>query len=128
MFDAHAERSGFARSAAERATGPSDWLGRRPAYACRQKEPWLPPGSFALDASKPHWKASNSCLRIKNDMLQCYESSPCYKSGAPFEECLNSNDEEYVTPECLWLRKGYSQCRRDLLNRNRIWQRGNRAT
>ena len=93
-----------------------------------EKEPWLPPGSFAVDASKPHRKASNSCLRIKTDMLQCYESSPCYKAGAPFEECLNSNDEEYVTPECLWLRKGYSQCRRDLLNRNRIWQRGNRAT
>ena len=57
------------------------------------------------------------------------------------QECLNSNDPEYVTQECIWLRKdgvsqdkpqrssvsttaitlvqGYAQCRRDLLNRLR---------
>mmetsp|Transcript_89443 Transcript_89443/g.154833 ORF Transcript_89443/g.154833 Transcript_89443/m.154833 type:complete len:120 (+) Transcript_89443:58-417(+) len=98
------------------------------AMPAKKDEPWLPPGSFALDPSKPHRRASNSCLRIREDMLQCYENTPCYKSGAPFEECLNSNDPEHVTSECIWLRKGYAQCRRDLLNRNRIWQRGNRAS
>merc|ERR1712217_283472 len=92
-----------------------------------KEDAWLPPGSFKVDPSKPHRKASNSCDRIKVDMMKCYEHSKCYKEGAPFEECLNSNDPEYVSAECIWLRKGYAQCRRDLLNRNRIWQRGNRA-
>ena len=67
-------------------------------------------------------------------MLQCYEGTRCYKEGAPFEdfqqhdafprlqdngssfqlmcalqECLNSNDPEYVTQECIWLRKARSR-------------------
>ena len=25
------------------------------------KEPWLPPGSYAIDPAKPHRKSSNSC-------------------------------------------------------------------
>mmetsp|Transcript_88962 Transcript_88962/g.207051 ORF Transcript_88962/g.207051 Transcript_88962/m.207051 type:complete len:136 (-) Transcript_88962:70-477(-) len=91
------------------------------------KDPWLPPGSFRIDPAKPHRKPSNSCARIRTDMVQCYERTRCYREGAPFEECLNSNDPDYVSSECIWLRKGYAQCRRDLLNRNRIWQRGNRA-
>merc|ERR1712232_267173 len=72
------------------------------------KQQWMPPGSLPLD--KPHRRAANSCLRIKTDMLQCYEHSRCYKEGRPFEECLNSNDADWVTDECLWLRKGYAQC------------------
>lgn len=99
-----------------------------PAVEEPKKDKWLPPGTFAIDPSKPHRKPTNSCTRIREDMLQCYEKSKCYKQGAPFEECLNSNDPDYVSAECLWLRKGYAQCRRDLLNRNRIWQRGNRAS
>eukprot|EP00439_Symbiodinium_sp_Y106_P086450 s109_g33.t1 len=95
--------------------------------ARKKEEPWLPPGSYAIDPAKPHRKPSNSCTRIREDMLQCYEGTRCYKEGAPFEECLNSNDPEYVTQECIWLRKGYAQCRRDLMNRQRIWQRGNRS-
>ncbi|CAJ1419680.1 unnamed protein product [Effrenium voratum] len=93
----------------------------------KKQDVWLPPGSFAVDPAKPHRKASNSCSRIREDMVQCYEGTRCYKEGATFEECLNSNDPEYVTQDCIWLRKGYAQCRRDLLNRQRIWQRGNRA-
>merc|ERR1719446_147143 len=88
---------------------------------------WMPPGSLPVDPTKPHRKPANSCDNIKKDMVQCYEGSRCYKEGAPFEECLNSNDADWVSSECIWLRKGYAQCRRDLLNRNRIWQRGNRA-
>mmetsp|Transcript_30919 Transcript_30919/g.62380 ORF Transcript_30919/g.62380 Transcript_30919/m.62380 type:complete len:137 (-) Transcript_30919:111-521(-) len=97
------------------------------ASSSSEADPWLPPGSFRMDPSKPHRKPSNSCTRIRADMVQCYERSKCYREGAPFEECLSSNDPDYVTSECIWLRKGYAQCRRDLLNRNRIWQRGNRA-
>mmetsp|Transcript_36522 Transcript_36522/g.105209 ORF Transcript_36522/g.105209 Transcript_36522/m.105209 type:complete len:136 (+) Transcript_36522:87-494(+) len=108
---------------------PGDSSSASAAASSPQKadEPWLPPGSFRIDPSKPHRKPSNSCTRIRADMVQCYEKSRCYREGAPFEECLNSNDPDYVTSECIWLRKGYAQCRRDLLNRNRIWQRGNRA-
>ena len=28
------------------------------------KEPWLPPGSYAIDPAKPHRKSSNSCAVI----------------------------------------------------------------
>jgi len=73
----------------------------------QHEDPWLPPGSYKIDPDKPHRKPANSCTRIREDMVQCYEKSPCYKSGAPFDECLNSNDPEYVTSECIWLRKGY---------------------
>uniref|UniRef100_A0A7S1F5Z2 Cytochrome c oxidase assembly factor 5 n=1 Tax=Noctiluca scintillans TaxID=2966 RepID=A0A7S1F5Z2_NOCSC len=93
-----------------------------------KKEPWLPPGSFRIDPTKPHRKPSNSCDKIKQDMLQCYENTKCYQSHASFEECLHSDDPEWVNAECIWLRKGYAQCRRDMLNRNRIWQRGNRSS
>merc|ERR1712150_295777 len=92
-----------------------------PPPASSEKEPWLPPGSYRISPDKPHRRPANSCTRIRTDMLQCYEKSKCYKEGAPFEECLNSNDPDYVTSECIWLRKGYAQCRRDLLARHRIW-------
>eukprot|EP00928_Gymnodinium_smaydae_P082676 TRINITY_DN65982_c0_g1_i1.p1 TRINITY_DN65982_c0_g1~~TRINITY_DN65982_c0_g1_i1.p1 ORF type:complete len:138 (+),score=37.74 TRINITY_DN65982_c0_g1_i1:115-528(+) len=118
-------------AAASSSSSAPEALASQPAGTAEEKaegkQPWLPPGSFALDPNKPHRKASNSCTRIREDMLQCYEKSRCYKEGAPFEECINSEDADYVGADCIWLRKGYAQCRRDLLNRNRIWQRGNRA-
>ncbi|CAK9047881.1 Tubulin polyglutamylase TTLL11 (Tubulin--tyrosine ligase-like protein 11) [Durusdinium trenchii] len=32
-----------------------------------KKDPWLPPGSYAIDPAKPHRKPSNSCTRIRED-------------------------------------------------------------
>ncbi|CAE8590392.1 unnamed protein product [Polarella glacialis] len=121
-----ASSSGALSAAPERSCKEGDQE-RSKRLPPKKEEVWLPPGSFKMDPSKPHRKPANSCTRIREDMLQCYEGTRCYKEGAPFEECLNSNDQEYVSTDCIWLRKGYAQCRRDLLNRNRIWQRGNRA-
>ena len=33
------------------------------------KEPWLPPGSYAIDPAKPHRKASNSCALFQKGIL-----------------------------------------------------------
>eukprot|EP00913_Durusdinium_trenchii_P001589 g1472.t1 len=63
--------------------------------------------------------AATVCGALKTSMM-------CFKMHR-HDECLNSNDPEYVTQDCIWLRKGYAQCRRDLMNRHRIWQRGNRS-
>merc|ERR1712178_343191 len=84
--------------AAEAATSSAATASDDAKPADKKKSAWMPPGSLAVD--KPHRKASNSCERIKTDMLECYERSRCYKEGAAFEECLNSNDPDWVTSEC----------------------------
>jgi len=84
------------------------------------------PGSLEVDGFE-HRKPSNCCNKIRDDMVTCFKMSPCFKAGSPFESCMQSYDKDWVTDDCLQLRIGYAQCRRDLLNRQRIWQRGNRA-
>eukprot|EP00397_Hematodinium_sp_SG-2012_P043129 GEMP01047874.1.p1 GENE.GEMP01047874.1~~GEMP01047874.1.p1 ORF type:complete len:138 (+),score=9.11 GEMP01047874.1:129-542(+) len=92
-----------------------------------EERAWLPPGSLEVEGYD-HRIASNSCKNIRNDMITCFTQSPCYKQGSMgFESCFQSYDKDWVGEQCLWLRTGYTQCRRDLLNRQRIWQRGNRA-
>jgi len=89
--------------------------------------PWSLPGSLDVEGYD-HRKPSNSCNKVKQDMTTCFQNSPCFKEGHPFDSCMASYDEAHVTKQCIEIRKGYAQCRRDLLNRQRIWQRGNRAS
>lgn len=84
------------------------------------------PGSLDVDGYD-HRKPSNSCKKVREDMVACFQNSPCFKQGEPFEACMASYDKKHVGQHCIELRLGYAQCRRDLLNRQRIWQRGNRA-
>jgi hypothetical protein len=36
------------------------------------EEPWLPPGSYAIDPAKPHRKASNSCALFEKGIPMRY--------------------------------------------------------
>ncbi|CAD7944293.1 unnamed protein product [Amoebophrya sp. A25] len=84
---------------------------------------WSP---FAYEVTKPHQKIYNSCTKIKNDLGNCMLHSPCFQSGADFQECMQSNDINWVTQECYDMRFGYHQCRRDIHRRNEVWQFGNK--
>ena len=67
---------------------------------------------------KPHRKP-NSCKRVRTDLSECIRKSPCFKSGAPFEECISTQDKDWIGgEECLMLRHAYQQCRRVLMNPN----------
>ena len=71
-----------------------------------------------VSEDKPHRKP-NSCRRVKADLSQCINKSPCFKSGASFEECISSQDSEWIGgEECKMLRHAYQQCRRVLMNPN----------
>ncbi|SBT74869.1 cytochrome c oxidase assembly protein, putative [Plasmodium malariae] len=67
----------------------------------------------------PHRKASNSCKKILNDMIACYQNTICYKKqNSTFEECLHNHNLKEIDENCIILRKAYAQCRRNLLNGN----------
>ena len=83
------------------------------------------PGALPTD-TKPHRKPANSCATIRQNFENCIERSPCFQQSGNVQECMHSLDPNWVGEECLAVRKGYHQCRRDLLNRQSIWQRGNK--
>ncbi|KAF4664096.1 Origin recognition complex, subunit 1 [Perkinsus chesapeaki] len=51
---------------------------------------------FKVSEDKPHRKG-NDCKRIKSDLVQCMKQTPCWKSGAMFEECMQSKDPAWVS-------------------------------
>ncbi|EER00107.1 origin recognition complex 1 protein, putative [Perkinsus marinus ATCC 50983] len=63
---------------------------------------------FKVSEDKPHRKG-NDCKRIKADLVQCMQQTQCWKSGALFEECMQSKDPAWVTKECMHLRDAYMQ-------------------
>ncbi|KAF4743990.1 Origin recognition complex, subunit 1 [Perkinsus olseni] len=69
---------------------------------------------FKVSEDKPHRKG-NDCKRIKADLVQCMQQTQCWKSGALFEECMQSKDPAWVTKECMHLRDAYMQCRKCLI-------------
>eukprot|EP00451_Oxyrrhis_marina_P013845 CAMPEP_0204320836 /NCGR_PEP_ID=MMETSP0469-20131031/7844_1 /ASSEMBLY_ACC=CAM_ASM_000384 /TAXON_ID=2969 /ORGANISM="Oxyrrhis marina" /LENGTH=118 /DNA_ID=CAMNT_0051302101 /DNA_START=19 /DNA_END=375 /DNA_ORIENTATION=- len=76
------------------------------------------PGSLDVEGSE-YRKASNSCSAVRNDLTICFKESKCFKEAKrTFDECLHSNDPNFVGEDCLILRNAYSQCRRSLLNPN----------
>ena len=78
------------------------------------RDPAMLPGSLPVEGFA-HRKPSNSCMAIKMDLVQCIKESPCFAKGRPFDECIHSKDAEFITDECLVLKKGYAQCRRNLM-------------
>ncbi|PFH34751.1 hypothetical protein BESB_067840 [Besnoitia besnoiti] len=73
--------------------------------------------SLPVSEDRPYRQASNSCKRLYEEMIACYQKSPCMNSGEfTFEQCRHSEDPRHVTPQCITLRKAYGQCRRNLLN------------
>lgn len=71
-----------------------------------------------VSEENPHRKA-NSCKRVRIDLTECIRHSPCFKSGAAFEDCISSQDKDWIGgQECLTLRHAYHQCRRVLINPN----------
>ncbi|SOV75689.1 cytochrome c oxidase assembly protein, putative [Plasmodium sp. gorilla clade G3] len=68
---------------------------------------------------KPHRKASNSCSKLLNDMIACYQNTICYKKhNSNFLDCLHNHNLNEIDENCIILRKAYAQCRRNLLNGN----------
>jgi hypothetical protein len=71
-----------------------------------------------VSEEKPHRKA-NSCKRVQTDIAECIKKSPCFKSGAKFEDCISSQDKEWIGgEECAQLRHALNMCRTSLLNPN----------
>ena len=89
---------------------------------------YLPGGLQVTGSGKPHRRASNSCKNITREWLTCVKNSPCFQQGNDAEACIQSMDPTEIGQECIALRRGYTQCRRDLLARHRIWMRGNHYT
>ncbi len=71
---------------------------------------------FEVTPEKPYRKAFASCKNTKADLVECLKESPCFKSGAKFEDCLYSPDIDWITPDCHRLRQAYSHCRKQLMN------------
>ena len=71
---------------------------------------------FEVKPDKPHRRAFASCKNIRNEMVECLRDSPCFKAGTKFEDCLCSQDITWVTEKCADLRRGYSKCKKNLLN------------
>ncbi|OEH73777.1 cytochrome c family oxidase assembly protein pet191 [Cyclospora cayetanensis] len=72
--------------------------------------------SLRVGPEAEHREASNSCEKIRNDLVACLQNSPCMKDGGEFWDCMRNEDWREVTVECLALKKTYAQCRRNLLN------------
>ena len=71
---------------------------------------------FRVGPDKPYRKAFASCRKTKEELRECLKSSPCFKSGASFEDCLYSPDISWITEECHMARLAFSECRKQLMN------------
>lgn len=61
---------------------------------------------------------ANSCIRLRDELLECLAESECMKGGKTMEECMQLRDEE---GGCLSKRLLYMQCKRGQLDmRNRF--------
>jgi cytochrome c oxidase assembly factor 5 len=61
---------------------------------------------------------ANSCLGLREELLECIAESECIKSGKQLEECMQLKDEE---GGCHTKRLLYMQCKRGQLDmRNRF--------
>ncbi|KAG8470601.1 hypothetical protein KFE25_009022 [Diacronema lutheri] len=61
---------------------------------------------------------ANSCVRLREQLLECLADSACIQGGKAMEECMAVRDEE---GGCLSKRLLYMQCKRGQLDmRNRF--------
>jgi hypothetical protein len=64
-----------------------------------------------VQEASQHWilQMSNSCLDIREELIDCVRESECLKNGSTFHECMKRQD---LDRDCVVLRQGYGDCRR----------------